>query len=222
MLTTIDPNVEKVFEATTNVHVPSLKCSYFSGTRFYVKNNTVSTGMQETPLSNDFLVLVRNGIMKELTETEAAKPEKVVEPKVIKMPERKKMRVEIQDTQITSIADKIQKVRKAPVQGVDATDEVSAEVEQPRTVRGMKVITTETTDLKKPEDTQSKAKEISPEKLARIEAIKKARLEAVKKAQQARKANAAKARAERSAARVAEKADNSTGTAQTDTTVSQE
>ena len=194
---------EKIYEATVNVHVPSLKCSYFAGTRFLVKNGIVTAGFQETPLGNDFMLLIRNGILRELSGKEANTPEQITQPKVIKVPERKKMKVEIQDEPITILTKKIDTPHA--ISKTASQQEENSE----RTVRGMKVITTQTTDI--PVRTQNDSSmtkaisgkaltskpKVSPEKLKEVEARKKARLESLERARKVWSEKAAKARQEK-------------------------
>lgn len=201
------PNAEKVYEATVNVHVPSLKCSYLAGTRFLVKDNMVIAGFNETPLSHDFKLLVRNGILRELSADETSTPEQITQPKVIRVPERKKMKVEILDEPQTTIVKKVG-TNRAPAATVTPITETP---EAERTVRGMKVVTTQTTDIspKQAAATETNATQTKPlttkpnvssEKLQEVEARKQARLEALAKARQSWSEKAAKARQEKSKA----------------------
>lgn len=188
----------KVYEACANVHIPSLKCSYMTGTRFTVRDDVVSVGCQETPFNIDFVLLVRNGLLRELSDDESRSPENVRQPRVIRVPERKKMRVEIQDEQVTQISQK--EIRKEPQQRETGAENDGGV----RMVRGMKVVTTESTPIRTGADGDSpergsSAPEITPEKQRRLEEIRQARLAGLVKARQAAMEKAAQRRAEKEA-----------------------
>ena len=59
--------MKKVFEAQANIHIPALKCSYQKGTRFTVEGDLIIVGDAETPMTNDFKILIKHGLLKELT-----------------------------------------------------------------------------------------------------------------------------------------------------------
>ena len=167
--------MSKTYETRANVHVPALKCSYPAGTRFIVKGETVTIGDQEFEITNEFKLLIRHGIIRELTAEESKSPENVSEPKTMKTPERKKMPVQMEDKTITPLKTHLSKKFK------ESEDEriikESNESDEGKTVRGMKVLSENSMPIKKLSNEENKEKsskkELSESQKADIEARKK-------------------------------------------------
>lgn len=176
-----------IYEAKTNVHIPALKCSYQKGTRFTLDNDKIVIGDNEFPVCNEFKILIKCGSIKELTEKEASKPEKVSTPNVIKVPERQKMKVEMAENLTKPLTSETQEEEKEIVESFN-TDQ-----EDTKTIRGMKVVNENTSKIKT-ETEKTPKKEIDPEQTAKIEATKKARIAAAEKARAALAAQKAKAK----------------------------
>lgn len=87
---------KKTYEAIGNIHIPELKCSISKGVRVYVneEDQTVEVNGRTIPFSADFQIIIRHGILKELSAEEAKTPEKVEEPKVLFSAKKQKMKVE--------------------------------------------------------------------------------------------------------------------------------
>ena len=215
--------MSKTYETRANVHVPALKCSYPAGTRFVVKGEIVTIGDQEFEITNEFKLLIRHGIIRELTAEESKSPENVSEPKTMKAPERKKMPVVMEDKTIIPLTTHLSKKTK------ESEDEriikESNNADEGKTVRGMKVLSENSIPIKKlsseKEETSSK-KELTEEQKADIEARKNARIasanaaikaneggKAKKPMSEAQKAALAKAQAKAKAKREAKAKENS-------------
>lgn len=179
----------KIYEAKNNVHIPALKCSYQKGTRFNFYDDKIIVGDQEFSLCNDFKLLIKCGMLKELSEKEAMRPEKISVPKVIKIPERKSMKVEMAEDLSKPIVAETQEEEKKVIEAMDSN---SPEEES---IRGMKIVKENSSEIKTTEERTPK-KEISPEKAAKVEATRQARLAALEKA---RAAATAKREAEKAA-----------------------
>lgn len=164
----------KIYEATANVHIPELKCSYQKGTRFVVNENSFEVNEQKAEISGDFMLLVRHGLLKELSEEESKRPEQIAEQKIRKSAERKKMPVTMDTSTSTELPKKVTKDPGIPFKGTEisesATDKSSQAGEN--TVRGMQVINVDATPI----ENRTAKKEISKEKQAEIDAVKSARI----------------------------------------------
>ena len=214
--------MSKTYETRANVHVPALKCSYPAGTRFVVKGELVTIGDQEFEITNEFKLLIRHGIIRELTAEESKSPENVSEPKTLKAPERKKMPVVMEDKTIIPLETHLSK--KAKESEDERIIKESNEADEGKTVRGMKVLSENSIPIKKlsseKEETSSK-KELTEEQKADIEARKNARIasanaaikanegKAKKPMSEAQKAALAKAQAKAKAKREAKAKENS-------------
>lgn len=176
----------KIYEATANVHVPLLKHTCPIGTRFTVDGNKLVIGDDEYSIDHDFKMLIKCGLIKELSEQEAATPENVVVPKTMKSAERQKMAVTIAEDLTKPIERRIQEDDK-PVAEVQTTPTNTA-------VRGMKVNVQNGIDLKADVPTAPK-KELTPEQEAKLEATKQARIAGLAKAREVAKANREAAKA---------------------------
>ena len=216
--------MSKTYETRANVHVPALKCSYPAGTRFVVKGEIVAIGDQEFEITNEFKLLIRHGIIRELTAEESKSPENVSEPKTLKAPERKKMPVVMEDKTIIPLETHLSK--KAKESEDERIIKESNEADEGKTVRGMKVLSENSMPIKKlsskKEETSSK-KELTEEQKADIEARKNARVAAANAAikanetkakkpmSDAQKAALAKARAKAQEKREAQAKENNSG-----------
>lgn len=216
--------MSKTYETRANVHVPALKCSYPAGTRFVVKGEIVTIGDQEFEITNEFKLLIRHGIIRELTAEESKSPENVSEPKTLKTPERKKMPVVMEDKTIIPLETHLSK--KAKESEDERIIKESNEADEGKTVRGMKVLSENSMPIKKlsskKEETSSK-KELTEEQKADIEARKNARVAAANAAikanetkakkpmSDAQKAALAKARAKAQEKREAQAKENNSG-----------
>ena len=216
--------MSKTYETRANVHVPALKCSYPAGTRFVVKGEIVTIGDQEFEITNEFKLLIRHGIIRELTSEESKSPENVSEPKTLKAPERKKMPVVMEDKTIIPLETHLSK--KAKESEDERIIKESNEADEGKTVRGMKVLSENSMPIKKlsskKEETSSK-KELTEEQKADIEARKNARVAAANAAikanetkakkpmSDAQKAALAKARAKAQEKREAQAKENNSG-----------
>lgn len=214
--------MSKTYETRANVHVPALKCSYPAGTRFVVKGEIVTIGDQEFEITNEFKLLIRHGIIRELTAEESKSPENVSEPKTLKAPERKKMPVVMEDKTIIPLETHLSK--KAKESEDERIIKESNEADEGKTVRGMKVLSENSMPIKKlsskKEETSSK-KELTEEQKADIEARKNARIasanaaikanegKAKKPMSEAQKVALAKAQAKAKAKREAKAKENS-------------
>lgn len=214
--------MSKTYETRANVHVPALKCSYPAGTRFTVNGETVSIGDQEFEMTNEFKLLIRHGIIRELTIKESKTPENIPEPKTLKAPERKKMPVVMEDKTVTPLVTHLSK--KAKESEDERIIEESNKADEGKTVRGMKVLSENSMPIKKlsseKEETSSK-KELTEEQKADIEARKNARIASANAAikanegkvkkpmSEAQKAALAKAQAKAKAKREAKAKENS-------------
>lgn len=217
--------MSKTYETRANVHVPALKCSYPAGTRFVVKGEIVTIGDQEFEITSEFKLLIRHGIIRELTAEESKSPENVSEPKTLKAPERKKMPVVMEDKTIIPLETHLSK--KAKESEDERIIKESNEADEGKTVRGMKVLSENSMPIKKlsseeSEKTSSK-KELSESQKADIEARKNARVAAANAAikanetkakkpmSDAQKAALAKARAKAQEKREAQAKENNSG-----------
>ena len=170
--------MSKTYETRANVHVPALKCSYPAGTRFTVNGEIVYIGDQEFEMTNEFKLLIRHGIIRELTAKESKIPENVAEPKTLKAPERKKMPVLMEDKTITPLETHLTK--KAKESEDERIINENNEGDEGKTVRGMKVLSENSMPIKKTSEEENKEtpskKEISENQKADIEARKNARI----------------------------------------------
>ena len=209
--------MSKTYETRANVHVPALKCSYPAGTRFVVKGEIVTIGDQEFEITSEFKLLIRHGIIRELTAEESKSPENVSEPKTLKAPERKKMPVVMEDKTIIPLETHLSK--KAKESEDERIIKESNEADEGKTVRGMKVLSENSIPIKK----LSSKKELTEEQKADIEARKNARVAAANAAikanetkakkpmSDAQKAALAKARAKAQEKREAQAKENNSG-----------
>lgn len=189
--------MQVTYEAKINVHVPDLKCSYQKGTRFLLQGEKIIVGDREAPLSNDFKILIKCGSLKELSEKEAMKPEKVSAPKTIKIPERKSLKVVMAQDLSKPLVAETQEEEKRVIEAMDSNSP------EEKSIRGMKIVKENSSEIKTMEERTPK-KEISPEKAAKVEATRQARLAALEKA-----------RAAATAKREAEKAEKAQSTSET-------
>lgn len=181
--------MQVTYEAKINVHVPDLKCSYQKGTRFLLQGEKIIVGDREAPLSNDFKILIKCGSLKELSEKETMKPEKVSAPKTIKIPERKSLKVVMAQDLSKPLVAETQEEEKRVIEAMDSNSP------EEKSIRGMKIVKENSSEIKTMEERTPK-KEISPEKAAKVEATRQARLAALEKA---RAAATAKREAEKAA-----------------------
>lgn len=176
----------EIYEATQNIHVPSMRCSFARGTRITVFDGARMEALgKSSPLSPDFNVLVRHGYIRKLDEEEAAKPETIEVQKVRHFAPRSKMTVEVKE----DYERKISEIRSVDESIVAEDNGVPAEgeAEEGKTLRGMKVVESITHEFDTvPLNTVKTAKkEISPERQAELDRMK---AERIKSAQEAEKA----------------------------------
>lgn len=166
--------MSKIYEATANVHIPELKCSYQKGTRFVVNENSFEVNEQKAEISGDFMLLVRHGLLKELSEEESKRPEQIAEQKIRKSAERKKMPVTMDTSTSTELPKKVAKDPGIPFKGTEISESETDKSSQAgeNTVRGMQVINVDATPI----ENRTAKKEISKEKQAEIDAVKSARI----------------------------------------------
>lgn len=135
--------MKKVYESTGNIHIPELKCSAQKGTRMIVddEERTFTMNGVTVPLMQDFQILLKYNLVRELSKEEIETPEKVIDQPISRLSERKKMKVEIaEDNKV-----EIKTARKHDEATVEETNE---ENDEPM-IRGMKVITDDSIPIAK-------------------------------------------------------------------------
>lgn len=169
----------EVYEATTNLHIPALKCTCQTGYRFYKDGNTIKTDDREFPFDSCFALFVKHGMLKKLTAEEANKAEKRVVRPTVPVMEREKMPVveELEDT-----FEIKRKVAPIPEISKEVPNSVGEDAEVVRNVRGMKVIEQKSRKIgssAKPVDEKEAAakKEKKAKAAKKAEVLKRKRLE---------------------------------------------
>lgn len=172
----------KNYKTTSNVHMQTLKCTYPRGTRVAIdeENGVLTVNGEEHPIPPEVEIMLRHGILREMSVEEAAEPEPV-QPPLIEKHVREPMPVIMEE-------DVSREVSRIAKQNTTLPASGTLEQESDRTIRGMKVYDKNESTLEelKTQDSMKKQDErkTRADSLARAREAARAKREAQKQVSQ--------------------------------------